>query len=171
MGVAAELGGWFAGRIPDGWYESAPEVTSDREEILIVGTLASPKLGKDAGEDAAAEANLGRIKQHREDTREGRMKIASEAERRFGQKVSWGAECGGTKVLFTNLSMPVMTRLRMPEREVLDRLVDSGVARSRSHALAWCVRLVGQNQGEWLKELKQALSKVEEVRAAGPPLN
>jgi len=168
MGSVEEFSGWFAGRIPDGWFEGAANVTSDRDEVLIVGTLAPPKLGKDAGEDAAAEARLGRIKQHREDTREGRMKIASEAERRFGQKVSWGAECEGTTVLFTNLSMPVMTRLRMPEREVLDRLVDSGVARSRSHALAWCVRLVGQNQGEWLKDLKEALSKVEEVRAAGP---
>ena len=171
MGANEELTGWFAGRIPDGWYESAPRVTSDREEILIVGTLTSPKLDAGASEDAVSQASLGRIKQHREDTREGRMRIASEAERRFGLKVSWGAECGGTTVLFTNLSMPVMTRLRMPEREILDRLVDSGVARSRSHALAWCVRLVGQNQGDWLKNLKDALSKVEEVRAAGPGLS
>ena len=163
-----ELQGWFAGRIPDDWHESAPEVRSDREEVLIVGNLAEPKLPDDAGPEAALEARLGRIKQHREDTRRQRMQIAAEAERRFGSKVSWGAECAGERVLFTTLSMPVMTRLRLQDREVLDRLVDAGVARSRSHALAWCVRLVGRNQGEWLKDLKEALSKVEEVRSAGP---
>lgn len=164
----SQVAGWFAGRIPDGWYEAAPQVTADREEILIVGRLAEPKLEKETGPQAVGQARLGRIKQHREDTREQRMRIASEAERRFGQKVSWGAECGDERVLFTTLSVPVMTRLRMPEREVLDRLVESGVARSRSHALAWCVRLVGENQGEWLEQLKEALGKVEEVRAAGP---
>lgn len=163
-----ELKGWFAGRIPDGWYEEAPEVTSDREEILIVGRLAEPKLEEGAGPEALAQARRGRMEQHREDTRERRMRIATEAQRRFRQKVSWGAVCGDERVLFTTLSVPVMTRLRMPEREVLDRLVESGVARSRSHALAWCVRLVGENQGEWLNQLREALSRVEEVRAAGP---
>ena len=47
-----------------------------------------------------------------------------------------------------------MTRLRQPERIVLDTLVDSGVARSRSDALAWAVRLVGQHADEWLGELR-----------------
>jgi hypothetical protein len=163
-----EIKGWFAGRIPEGLYEEAPEVTSDREEILIVGRIAEPQLGEDASADAAAAARAGRINQHREDTRRKRMEIASEAETRFGKKVSWGVRCGDDRVVFTNLSMPVMTRLRMSERQVLDRLVDAGVAKSRSHALAWCVRLVGQHQQEWLDELKDALSKVEEVRSAGP---
>jgi hypothetical protein len=99
------------------------------------------------------------------------MFIASEAEARFNRKVSWGAECGGIRVLFTNLSMPVMTRLRMPERQVLDRLVDAGVARSRSHALAWCVRLVRQHQGEWLDDLKEALAQVERIRESGPQVD
>ncbi len=165
-----EIAGWFAGRIPDGLYDGAPEITSDREEVLIIGTIAEPQLGDDASPDAAAAARSGRINQHREDTRRERMKIASEAETRFGKKVSWGVRCGEDRVLFTNLSMPVMTRLRMPERLVLDRLVDAGVAKSRSHALAWCVRLVGQNQQEWLDNLKDALSRVEEVRASGPTL-
>ena len=43
-----------------------------------------------------------------------------------------------------------MTRLRQPQRLVLDTLVDAGVARSRSDALAWCVRLVGQHEEDWL---------------------
>jgi hypothetical protein len=163
-----ELQGWLAGRIPDGWFESAPEVSADREEILIVGRLAEPQAGDPASEDAVLAARLGRINRHREDTRLDRMTIASEAEARFNRKVSWGAECGDTRVIFTNLSMPVMTRLRMAERQVLDSLVDAGVARSRSHALAWCVKLVGQNQGEWLRNLKDALARVEQVRKAGP---
>lgn len=163
-----EIKGWFAGRIPDGLYETAPEVTADREEILIVGRIPEPQLGDDTSADAAAAARAGRINQHREDTRRKRMEIASEAEHRFGRKVSWGVVCGEDRVVFTNLSMPVMTRLRMSERQVLDRLVEAGVAKSRSHALAWCVRLVGQHQQEWLDELKDALAKVEQVRAAGP---
>ncbi|HEX2053123.1 MAG TPA: hypothetical protein VHJ78_05265 [Actinomycetota bacterium] len=168
MGTNEEIKGWLAGRIPDGLYEGTPEITADREEILIVGRIPEPQLDGDAGAESAAAARAGRINQHREDTRRERMKIASEAENRFGKKVSWGVQCGEDRVLFTNLSMPVMTRLRMPERQVLDRLVDAGVAKSRSHALAWCVRLVGQHQQEWLASLQEALAKVEEVRAAGP---
>ena len=163
-----EIKSWLTGRIPEDWFEGTPEVSIDRDEILVVGRLGDPKLEKGSSADAVREARLGRISQHREDTRERRMKIDDEAQRRFDRKVSWGAECGDAKVLFTHLSLPVMTRLRMPDRQVLDALVESGVARSRSHALAWCVRLVGKNQGEWLKDLKEALSKVEEVRATGP---
>jgi len=163
-----EIKSWLSGRIPEDWFEGSPEVSVDREEILVVGRLAEPEVEKGTSQDAVGEARLGRISQHREDTRVRRMKIADEAERRFDRKVSWGAECGDMKVLFTHLSLPMMTRLRMPDRQVLDALVESGVARSRSHALAWCVRLVGKNQGEWLKDLKEAFSKVEEVRAAGP---
>jgi len=63
-----------------------------------------------------------------------------------------------------------MTRLRQSERVVLDTLVESGVARSRADALAWCVRLVGANVDDWLEDLKGALSAVEDVRQAGPSL-
>ena len=163
--------GWFAGRIPDGWFEGPPDVTADREEILIVGSLKDVDAGKDASEAQLAEARSGRIKQFREDTRERRMRIAREAEHRFRRKVSWGAECGGQRELFTTLSLPMMTRLRMPERQVLDTLVEAGVARSRSHALAWCVRLVAEKQGEWLKDLEQALQEVQKVRSSGPVTN
>jgi hypothetical protein len=61
-----------------------------------------------------------------------------------------------------------MTRLRMPERHVLDTLVEAGVARSRSHALAWCVRLVAERQEEWLGGLRDALAQVRKVRSEGP---
>jgi hypothetical protein len=61
-----------------------------------------------------------------------------------------------------------MTRLRQSERQVLDTLVDGGVARSRSDALAWCVRLVGANSGTWLADLRAALRTVEQVRGEGP---
>jgi hypothetical protein len=163
-----EIKGWFAGRIPQGMFTEAPEVTIDREEILIVGTLSDVDAGKDAGADALRAARAGRIKQHREDTREARMAIAREAEHRFQKKVSWGASSGDVTELFTMLAVPVMTRLRMPEREVLDTLVDAGVARSRSHALAWCVRLVQENQGDWISKLREALTSVQQVRSEGP---
>ncbi len=63
-----------------------------------------------------------------------------------------------------------MTRLRQPERRVLDTLVDAGVARSRSDALAWSVRLVGDHADEWLSQLRDAMREVDDLRAAGPQL-
>jgi hypothetical protein len=163
-----ELGGWFAGRLPADWFAGAPEVTADREEILVVGTLGDPELPGDAAPEAAAAARIARIDGFREDTRERRMRIADEAQHRFGRRVSWGAQCGDVRKLFTTVSVPAMTRLRMPEREVLDTLVEAGVARSRSHALAWCVHLVAERQEEWLKDLRDALTHVEKVRGEGP---
>lgn len=164
----ADLGAWFAGRCPDGWFTEAPEVSADREEILVVGRLPEPDAGTGADEDTRATACFARIEGFREDTRAKRMQIADEAERRFERKVAWGARCGDTGAVFTHLSAPVMTRLRMSERRVLDTLVDAGVARSRSDALAWCVRLVREHEGEWIDELREALVHVERVRADGP---
>ena len=86
----------------------------------------------------------------------------------FGKNLAWGAKVGEQTALFTHMAVPVMTRLRLPERELLDTLVRSGVARSRSHALAWCVRLVAKNESSWISELKEALSKVGDVRSQGP---
>ncbi|GAB3494699.1 hypothetical protein [Flexivirga lutea] len=161
------IAGWFAGRLPDEWFDGAPEVTVDRDEIVVVGRLPAPEVDGDEA-DGASAAESGRIKRWREDTRGKRMRIADEAERRFGAKVAWGAVCGETRQLFTNLSVPVMTRLRQPERRVLDTLVDAGVARSRSEALAWCVRLVGQHEDEWIGRLREAVSAVHDVRDEGP---
>jgi hypothetical protein len=166
----AELGGWLTGRVPSEWFQGAPDVTVDREEILVMGTLPDVELGSDAGEDALAGARSGRIQQFREDTREARMKIAREAEHRFRRKVSWGVRIGDDERLFTNAAVPVMTRLRMPERQVLDTLIDAGVARSRSEALAWCVKLVGSKQQEWIEELRQSLQHVERAREGGPQI-
>lgn len=163
-----ELQGWFAGRLPAEWFTQAPEVRVDRDEILVVGTLVEPEMPKDAGPEAVAAARNARIDGFREDTRQHRMRIAEEAQHRFRRKVGWGARCGDVERLFTTLSVPAMTRLPMPERRVLDTLVEAGVARSRSHALAWCVKLVASKQEEWLAELREALTHVERARSEGP---
>jgi hypothetical protein len=160
----AEVAGWFAGRLPDDWFTGPVELLIDRDEITVVGALAEPSP---AGGDAAA-ARAGRISRFREETREQRMAIADAAQERWGRSVAWGATCGEDREVFTNLSVPVMTRLRQPERLVLDTLVDAGVARSRSEALVWAVRLVGQHTEDWLRELREAMTSVEEVRARGP---
>jgi hypothetical protein len=163
-----ELRGWFAGRIPDDWFTGAPEVTVDREEILVVGDIPEVKAAKGAGEAEAAAARESRVDAFREDTREQRMAIADDAQRRFRRIVSWGARVGGETHLFTTAAVPVMTRLRMRERGVLDTLVDAGVARSPSEALAWCVRLVGDNESAWIETLRGALGGVKEARSKGP---
>jgi hypothetical protein len=157
MTAIETLTGWFAGRLPDDWFTEAAEVKTDREEILVVGTLAEPEYPTDADDATRAAARRARIKRFREDTREQRMRIADEAEHRTGRKVAWGAQCGDEREIFTSLAVPVMTRLRMSERAVLDTLVGAGVARSRADALAWCVRLVREHEGEWIQQLRDAL--------------
>jgi hypothetical protein len=152
---------WFAGRLPDRWFD-AVEVTVDREEITVIGVLANVDSETDP---AQAE---GRISRFRAETRDERIAIASEAQARYQRTVSWGARVGETTALFTHLAVPVMTRLRQPERAVLDTLVDAGVARSRSDALAWSVRLVGEHADTWLAELREAMSEVDKLRAKGP---
>ncbi len=162
-----EVAGWFAGRLPDGWFTGPVELTIDRDEITVVGALPEP----DAGEGDAAAARAGRIARFREETRQQRMAIADAAQERYGRSVAWGASCGDQRELFTTLSVPVMTRLRQRDRLVLDTLVDAGVARSRSEALVWAVRLVGRHADEWLSELRAAMASVEEVRGRGPQVD
>ena len=166
--MAEDVGAWFASRVPSSWFTGPPDVSADGDEILVMGTLPDVELAGGTASGGRAAARLARIDRFREETREDRIRIAREAEHRFQRKVSWGAECGGQRELFTTLSLPMMTRLRMPERQVLDTLVESGVARSRSEALAWCVRLVGMHQADWIKGLRDALVKVDEVRSKGP---
>src|SRR4029078_8534848 len=164
-----EVAGWIQGRLPDAWFTGAAEVTADREEILVVGTLAAPEgvEGEPDGAEATAAAK-GRISRFREDTRDERIHIAREAEHRLGRKIAWGAECAPVRSVFTNLAVPVMTRLRQPERLVLDTLVEAGVARSRADALGWCVRLVGEHAEDWLEQLREAMTSVHKLRDEGP---
>jgi len=166
--VAQEIPTWFASRLPAGWFTGPPQVSADGEEILVVGTLPDVELAEGTSEEGREAARSARIERFREESREDRIRIAREAERQFRRKVAWGARCGDVLRVFTTLSVPVMTRLRMNERSILDTLVAGGVARSRSEALAWCVRLVGMHQADWIKGLQDALVKVNEVRSKGP---
>jgi hypothetical protein len=154
MTTEESIRAYMADRVPREWFTAAPSVESDAEEILCVGELAP---------DVAVD-------EFRERTRRARMSIASDAEARFGRSVSWGVAREGVTTLFTTQNTPVMTRLRLHERRVLDTLIDAGVARSRSEALAWCVKLVERHQGEWLSELREALVGVAQVRKEGPTL-
>ncbi|MET0699403.1 MAG: hypothetical protein ABWY93_07030 [Mycobacterium sp.] len=164
----ADVSEWFAGRLPESWFAGDPTVVVDREEITVIGRLPDPE-----SDETEARAS-GRVSRFREDTRSERIHIADEAQDKFGRKVSWGVEVasdkGTERVLFTHIAVPVMTRLRQPERQVLDTLVDAGVARSRSDALAWSVKLVGEHADEWLAKLRNAMSEVDELKTQGPGL-
>ncbi len=148
-----EAQAWVVGRLPETWF-SAVQVIADRDEILILGHLPCP----------TGVAAVDAIAEFREATRDHRVGVAKEAESRYGREVSWAAQCAETRVMFTHLSVPVMTRLRITERSTLDTLVAAGVARSRSDALGWCVRLVAEHEAEWLAELQEAIGTVEQIR-------
>ncbi|MFI5778221.1 hypothetical protein [Nocardia sp. NPDC051570] len=175
---AAEAPDWFAGRLPADWFAGPPTIEIDRDEIVVIGELPIPAAEPvDAEQPADAEPPTGEvpkatreglIARFRESTRPARMQIAQEAQARYGRNVAWGVSVDGERILFTHLAVPVMTRLRQPERKVLDTLVDAGVARSRADALAWTVRLAGQHAEEWLDELREAMRKVDDLRAEGP---
>src|SRR6202158_1861335 len=162
--MAQDISLWFAGKLPSGWFTGPSEVTSDNEETRVVGTLPDVELARDTSEDARAAARAARIDRFREETREERVKIAREAERQFKRKVSWGAACGDQTRIFTTLSVPVMTRLRLSERQILDTLVAGGGARRRRDAPG----LVGMHQADWIKGLRDAIVKVDEARGKGP---
>ena len=165
---ADDAAAWITGATPDGWFTEPPQVVTDRDEIIIWGRLPEPELPADATDADRAAARAGRIHQFREDSRDDRIRVARQVEHRYQRKVAWGLRCGDAEELFTHLSAPVMTRLRQPERRVLDTLVDAGVARSRSEALAWCVKLVGHHTEDWLTELRDAMTTVDELRRRGP---
>jgi hypothetical protein len=160
--------GWFLGRLPEEWRSTPPEITVDREEITVVLTATDVDLPDGSSDAERDEARAGRAKAFREDTRGRRIEIAREAEHRFERKVSWAVRVGDRTELFTHVAAPTMTRLRQAERLVLDMLVDAGVARSRAEALAWCVKLVGQHESDWLGQLREAMSHVADVRTKGP---
>jgi hypothetical protein len=152
--MSDEIQTFVQAKVPAGWFSGPPRVEADEEEILVLGMLPAGQ-----GVDA-----------FRESTRQERIAVAREVESRFGRPVSWGVEHDGATTLFTTQALPVMTRLRLRERAVLTTLIDAGIARSRSEALAWCVKLVERHQADWLAELREALAEVEQVRVGGPSL-
>ncbi len=160
-----ELGAWFAGNLPDDWFTEPATINFDRDEILVTGSLAMPQVAD--GDDRAIAAHA-RIAAFREDTREHRMAIADRAQGLYLRHVSWAVTCGDKEAAFTTASIPVMTRLGMENRAVLDTLIDAGVARSRSEALAWCVRLVADNESEWIDKLRAAMADLQDLRDQGP---
>ncbi|CAM4424054.1 hypothetical protein NONI108955_26950 [Nocardia ninae] len=174
----ADVPDWFAGRLPEDWFAGPPVIEIDRDEIVVIGELPIPQPEKTpvdaegtaeaATEEVPRATKEGAISRFRESTRPARMQIADEAQRRYGRSVAWGVSVDGERIMFTHLAVPVMTRLRQPERKVLDTLVDSGVARSRADALAWTVKLAGQHAESWLAELRDAMRKVDDLRSEGP---
>ncbi len=157
----ADAPDWFAGRLPADWFTGPVEIEIDRDEIVVVGELPLP-------DDASTATKEGTLARFRESTRPARMQIADEAQRRYGRSVAWGVRVDGQRTVFTHLAVPVMTRLRQPERQVLDTLIDAGVARSRADALAWTVKLAGKHAETWLAELREAMRKVDDLRSEGP---
>ena len=152
--MSDEIQAFVQAKVPEGWFTGPPNVEADEEEILVLGALPAGRA----------------VDAFRESTRTERVAIARETESRFGRPVSWGVERDGATTLFTTQASPVMTRLRLRERAVLTTLIDAGIARSRSEALAWCVKLVERHQADWLAELREALAGVEQVRVGGPSL-
>src|SRR5262245_65497647 len=82
-----ELSGWFAGRIPSDWFVGAPIVTSDREEILVVGTLADPELPSDVTAETDSAERSARIEGFCEEKRKRREGCAVEDTRRLGRRI------------------------------------------------------------------------------------
>ncbi len=166
--VRPETLAWFKERLPKDWFISVPEVSADRDEVVVIGELADVEFDPGASKETIASAREGRVKRFREETRDARMEVANEVEQKWNRSLSWGVTIGGETEMFTHLSTPVMTRLRLADRLTLDTLVDAGVARTRSDALAWCVKLVAKNQEAWLGDLRNAFKEVERVRSEGP---
>ncbi|MEV5839373.1 hypothetical protein [Nocardia sp. NPDC052112] len=166
----ADATDWFAGRLPSDWFAGPPVIEIDRDEIVVIGELPAPVSEKEdtPADEVPAATKEGAVARFRETTRPARMQIANEAQRRYGRSVAWGVSVDGERIMFTHLAVPVMTRLRQPERKVLDTLVDSGVARSRADALAWTVKLAGKHAEAWLDELRTAMRKVDDLRSEGP---
>lgn len=158
-----KLRGWFAYRLPDDLFEELTELTVDREEITVIGRIPEPRLAEDAS-DAEREAALeSRVQEFRERTREDRMAVARDAEHRFRRKVSWGVECGGRRALFTHVAAPVMTRLRQPERQVLDTLI-AAWRRPQPQRRAGLVRASGPAS---YGRLARGVARLPRTRAAG----
>ena len=91
--------GWFAGRLPDGWF-SGVEVTLEDDQIVVLGALPDKDLPATSSPQEMEGAAAGRIARFREETRGERIGIAQEAEERFHKFVTWGAKLGGVTKRF-----------------------------------------------------------------------
>ncbi|HEX6488214.1 MAG TPA: hypothetical protein VF137_04980 [Candidatus Dormibacteraeota bacterium] len=95
----SSIQGWFAGRLPDGWFSGA-DITIEDDQIVVLGKLPEDSLP--TGDEAARESfAAGRIARFRDETRGERIGIAREAEERFEKYVTWGAVLGGVTKRFT----------------------------------------------------------------------
>ena len=140
---ADDAAAWLAGRLPDGWFtggaggHGGPRGDRRRRRRCRRSRASSPR-GRRAAPSAPRPRRAGSPGSARTPARSGSRSPArpstATAARSPGARGS-----ATTEQLFTVASVPVMTRLRQPERVVLDTLVDAGVARSRSDALAWAV--------------------------------
>ena len=114
---------WFDAHVDDEWGSEGIEITADDYEILAVVSVstAEEELPDD---DADKEIAIKRIaRRFRSGTRQSRMSVAEEAQELFERKISWGIQAGEDTYLFTHVTAPAMTRLRIAERRVLDTLV------------------------------------------------
>jgi len=91
--------GWFAGRLPDGWF-SGVEITIEDDQIVVIGSLPEKDLPATSSAEEKEGAAAGRIARFREETRGDRIGIAREAEERFHKYVTWGTKLGGVTKRF-----------------------------------------------------------------------
>jgi hypothetical protein len=78
--------GWLAGRLPDEWFTAPVDLTTDRDEITVIGTLAAPKVPTEASPVERSAAESGRIKEFRERTREPRIRHGARPVARPGRR-------------------------------------------------------------------------------------
>ena len=157
------------GRLPQDWFDGAPEVTIDREEITVVGTLAVPDLPDTASAAERAAAVRGRVKGFREDTRDKRIEIARELEHRTDKKVAWGVAIDGRARAVhpprrAGDDAPASARAG-GARHARRRRASHGPVPRRSRGAS---SSSGKNTDEWLGQLRAAMEEVERVRATGP---
>src|SRR4029077_6261308 len=91
--------GWFAGRLPDGWFTGV-EITNEDDQVVVIGTLPDKDLPSGSSPEEKEGAAAGRIARFREETRGQRIGIAREAEDRFHKYITWGAKLDGVTKRF-----------------------------------------------------------------------
>lgn len=165
---SSEIIGWVSGALPPDLYRGTPSIEVDRDEILVVGDVGAPEVPEGLDAEGVAAAEAARISRFREETRDGRIAVARQAEARYDRPISWGATAGATTTRFTTVHARTATRLDLDQRRLLDHLVEAGVAKNRASALAWCVDLVQQNEEAWLTRLKESLETLNQTVREAP---